>query len=312
MLKGVGDDCSVSTQAPGRVLLATTDILVEGRHFLKDAAPARLLGKRALCVSLSDIAAMGGEPLFFLVSIGLPKNTEKAFVDELYKGIKYQAKRFSTVLAGGNTSGSKEIIISTTLFGEMPGKEVLYRHGARPGDLLFVTGTLGGSALGLAVLKDKGFKRAAKGPFKKEVMKHLDPIPRLSVGRALASKGLASSMIDISDGLMLDLKRLCGSSGVGAEVQSTWLPVSPGLKRLAKKDPSWGKKAAEMALTGGEEYELLFTAPAKFSNKIKTLSKKLRVRITEIGSIRDKSQKISVMGKEGRPVRLKKTGFEHF
>lgn len=309
VLKAIGDDASVTVQKGGRVLLATTDILIEETHFRTSLTTPYLLGRKSLAISLSDIAAMGGEALFFLVSIGLPGALKKEFLDGLYKGISECSEEYGALLIGGNTSRAGEITVSTTVFGEMPAGEVVYRSGAEKNDLVWVTGTPGDSALGLTLLKKEGIA-ALRGPFKKAVMRHLAPEPRMKAGRALAVKKLATSMVDVSDGVLLDLKRVAEESGAGAVVELNRLPVSAGMKkylRLNKRVPPYG-----FVLSGGEDYELLFTAPEKNSKKIAALSKKLKLRMTPIGRIVEKKKGLKVLAKDGSEVKVKSLGFDHF
>lgn len=309
VLKAIGDDTSVTVQKGGRVLLATTDILIEDTHFRASLTTPYLLGRKSLAISLSDIAAMGGEPLFFLVSVGLPATLEKEFLDGLYKGISESAKDHGAVLVGGNTSRAGEITVSTTVFGEMQAKEVVYRDGAKKGDTIWVTGTPGDSALGLALLKKEGLA-ALKGPFKKAVMRHLAPEPRMKAGRAIAAKKLATSMIDVSDGVLLDLKRVLAESRAGAVVDLPALPVSVEMKnylRLNKQAAPYG-----LALGGGEDYELLFTAPERNSKKITELSKELKLRMTPIGRIVEAKNGLKVVNEHGSEVKVTRAGYEHF
>lgn len=309
VLKAIGDDASVTVQKGGRVLLATTDILIEDTHFRTSLTTPYLLGRKSLAISLSDIAAMGGEALFFLVSIGLPGTLKKEFLDGLYKGISECAKEYGALLIGGNTSRAGEITVSTTVFGEMRACEVVYRGGAEKNDIVWVTGTPGDSALGLALLKKEGIA-ALRGPFKKAVMRHLAPEPRMKAGRALAVKKLATSMVDVSDGVLLDLKRVAEESGAGAVVEPYRLPVSAGMKeylRLNRRAAPYG-----FILSGGEDYELLFTAPEKNTEKISALSKKLKLRMTPIGRIVGKKEGIKVLAEDGSEVRVKSLGFDHF
>lgn len=312
LIKGIGDDTSVTREKDGRVLLATTDILIEDTHFKLSYTPVYLLGKKSLSISLSDIAAMGGEPLFFLVSIGLPPDTRKSFVDELYNGVRDSAKKYGAVLAGGNTARLKgRVMISTTVLGEMPENEVVYRNGARINDTIYVTGTIGDAALGLKALKRYGMKAVSRGPFKKAALKHLDPTPRLRAGRMLAAKKLAHSMIDISDGLALDLKRICEESGVGAVVRLENIPLSGDMLRFARSSK---KTWVQLALSGGEDYELLFTSSAD-PEKISGIGKTLNLAITPIGKIVRKFEKdnyLRIIDLKGNPVKLRRLGFKHF
>lgn len=313
LVKGIGDDTSVTVQKGGRALLATTDTLIEGTHFDLGYTPAYLLGRKSLSISLSDIAAMGGDPLFFLVSIALEPRTPKKFIDELYRGLGDVAREAGCLLAGGNTARTAgPISVSTTVLGEAPANEVVYRRGARTGDLVFVTGTVGSSALGLRVLSER--KGAAKrGSFKEAVSRHLDPVPRLEAGKALAGKGLATAMMDISDGVALDLKRLCLESSKAAVVLLGSLPVSAELE-------AWGRKTRtdarlEFALSGGEDYELLFTSPEENLRKIAALSRRLGLPMTPVGRIvgRKKGRKaVTVLGEDGAPIEVERLGFEHF
>jgi thiamine-monophosphate kinase len=314
LLKGIGDDTSVSVQKGGAALLVTTDILIENTHFKRGYTPPYLLGRKALSISLSDIAAMGAKPLFFLVSIALTPGTPKKIIDELYRGLDDVAHDYGCVLAGGNTAkAAHEITVSTTVIGEAPTDEVVYRKGARAGDIVFITGTVGGSALGLEALAghDKlALKRAA---WKKSVKRHLDPVPRLAAGRMIAKRGLATAMMDISDGVALDLKRLCVESGKSAVVYLSSLPISEELKAYGKK--TGRSPLLDFALTGGEDYELLFTSPEENLRKISALSKKLGLPMTPVGRIigrKKADQVITVLGEDGKPMTLKKLGFEHF
>ncbi len=307
VIKAIGDDTAVLTQPGGNVLLATTDILIEGTHFTRDLTTPYLLGSKALAVSISDIAAMGGEPLFYLVTLNLPPHTERAYLKDLYRGLNKQAKRFGVTLTGGNLSRSKSISISTTVLGEMPADEVIYRAGACPGDDIYITGHPGDSALGFATLKKHGRTAITNGPLKSQIRKHLEPVPRLAVGRELARKKTATAMIDISDGLTLDLDRLCRASRAGAVVEAGKLPLSRGLRQ-------YGAGALKMALTGGEDYELLFTARPGEAEAVLDIGKALKTVITKIGRIQEASKGLTVTDKAGRKLNLDATGggFRHF
>jgi thiamine-monophosphate kinase len=313
LLKGIGDDTSVSSQKGGAALLVTTDILIENTHFKRAYTSPYLLGRKALSISLSDIAAMGGEPLFFLVSLALTPGTPKKFIDELYRGLDDVAREAGCVLAGGNTAkAAHEMTVSTTVIGEAPVNRVVYRKGAVAGDLVFITGTVGGSALGLKALVNHDGLALKRVPWKDSVKKHLDPVPRLKAGQALAKARLATALMDISDGVALDLKRMCVESGKSAVIYLSSLPLSEELKTYGERT---GKSPLlDFALTGGEDYELLFTSPEKNLRKIATLSKKLGLPMTPVGRImgRKKDRVITVLDEDGEPMELKKLGFEHF
>lgn len=312
LTKAIGDDTSVSTQKKGMSLLATTDLLIEGTHFISSRTTACLLGRKSLSISLSDIAAMGGRPLFYLVSVALPPQTKKAFVDELYEGLSACASEFGAHLAGGNTARSDKIMVSTTVIGEADPKRVVYRSGAKAGDIIYVTGTLGDSALGLEVLMKNSLSKAMSGRWSGAVKRHLDPTPRMSAGDLLAKGGLASAMMDISDGLGLDLERLCGQSRVNALVELGLLPLSNELIGYASGSE---ETIIRLAVSGGEDYELLFTSPERNSERIRRLAKKLSTPITRIGRITAPEKgrrRVAVINGSGRPIRIENTGFVHF
>lgn len=312
--KAIGDDTSVTVQKGGNALLATTDVLIEDTHFKEEYTSPYLIGKKALAISLSDIAAMGGTPLFFLVSIALRPETQKNFIDGIYKGLSDLSEKYGCLLAGGNTAKiNGKMFISTTVFGEMDERDVVYRSGAKAGDVIYVTGTLGDSALGLRILKNYGKKAVLKGPFRNAVLRHLDPEPRLEAGQLLAERKIATSMMDISDGLALDLKRLCAESGVAAVIETEKLPLSEEIKEYGKLIRR--HDVLDLALSGGEDYELLFTAPHGDKRKITSLSKKLELPMTAIGRIVEKGKAadtLAILDASGKPVSLKRLGFEHF
>jgi len=314
LLKGIGDDTSVSAQKGGAALLVTTDILIEGVHFTKRNTPAYLLGRKALSVSLSDMAAMGGQPLFFLVSLALDPSTPKKFIDELYRGLDAAAKEAACSLAGGNVSKTPgPLMVSTTVIGEAAKKEVVYRKGARTGDLVFVTGSVGGSALGLKALDERGKTPLGRLPWKESVRKHLDPAARLAAGQALAKGRLATAMMDISDGVAIDLGRLCKESRKAAVIHLSSLPVTDELRSYGEK--TGRSPLIEFALTGGEDYELLFTSPEENTGKISALSRRLGLPMTPVGRIispKKGAKTVTVIGENGVALKLKKTGFEHF
>jgi thiamine-monophosphate kinase len=253
---------------------------------------------------------MAGTPRFFLASIALPADTEKAYVYDVYRGLRDCAREFACPLVGGNTSRLPgRIMISTTVLGEAAKGSIVYRTGASPGDGVFVTGTTGDSALGLKVLAEYG-EKALRGRFRRAVLKHLDPAPRLSLAKALAQRAGVSSMIDVSDGFLLDLKRLCRSSRVSAVVKGALMPVSDELRAYYGR----GRKAVEtLVLTGGEDYELIFTAPKGRSREIARVSKGFGVRITEVGEIvRVQKKAVRVFGNNGAELGFRAMGFEHF
>ena len=305
LLQGIGDDVAVikAGKAGAKTLLITTDLLIEDIHFDLSWTDPFQLGRKALAVNLSDIASMGGVPKYFLISIGLPKHLPLSFVSSFYRGLKKEAKRFQVELIGGDTSLSKKIIINICLLGEGIEKDLLFRRGATVGDDLFVSGTLGDAALGLRILQEK--LKGAEGL----IRKHLSPCPRIELGQAIARHHWATAMIDVSDGLLIDTSHLLQESGVGARLWENQIPLS----RLYRKwIGRFSKEPYQFALSGGEDYELLFTAPPGLRQKVFSLARSHGIPITRIGEILPFKQGLHIIktgGKEYSPSRL---GFEHF
>lgn len=307
VVQGIGDDVAVVEMAgrSGSCLLVTTDMLVEDVDFRRSWADPLRLGKKALAVNLSDIAAMGGKPLYFLVSLGLPRDIPVSFVSSLYRGLKETARRYQTHLVGGDLTLSRKIVINVCLLGEGPKDRLVYRKGARPGDDLYVTGTLGDAALGLRILLRGGPCGEAKGL----VDRHLNPTPRLEVGQALSRERLASAMIDVSDGLLLDLSHLLEASQVGARVMEENLPLSRLYRRHIR---SYSNGLYPLALRGGEDYELLFTASAEKKERILSLSRNLKTPITWIGKMVARREGLRIVRDDGTSYVPRWRGFEHF
>jgi thiamine-monophosphate kinase len=288
-----------------KALLITTDILIEGIHFERSWIDPYRLGKKALIVNLSDIAAMGGTPKYFLISLGLPKNLSLSFISSFYRGLKEGAKRFRVDLIGGDTSLSQKIVINICLLGEGKRQSLLYRRGARVGNDLYVTGTLGDAALGLKILQKKGLMG---GP-KRLIEKHLSPCPRIQLGQKIAEHRWATAMIDVSDGLLIDTTHLLEESRVGARIWEDRIPFS----RLYRKwIHSYSKNPYQMALCGGEDYELLFAAPPKWRDKISTLALSSKTPITCIGEVLTKKEGLRLIKKDGKEYSPSRLGFEHF
>ena len=309
VLKGIGDDAAVTELDNKSYLLSTTDTLIEDVHFSPAYTSPFLLGQRSVSVSLSDIAAMGGKPEYLLVSLALPKKLEAEFVTLLYNGIKKQIESFSVKLIGGNTSFSPDkIVITTVVLGVVPKKEVVCRDGANEGDFLYVTGTLGNSALGLKVLEGLKGGNIESSPYGEAVMAHLNPVPRLEMGRTLAKKGLPSAMIDVSDGLLQDLKHLTEESNMGAWIEASKVPTSPIFKKHLRKNP----EDNVLSFTGGEDYELLFTSAPSLADEVNKVAKKLSCQVSCIGEIVSSKEGVKVLDEEGSPLTFEKRGFDHF
>jgi thiamine-monophosphate kinase len=295
---GIGDDCALLRLKAGEEAAVTTDLSIEGRHFRLDLHPPEAVGHRTLARGLSDIAAMGARPVAAFLSLGLPAELAEptgrkrgAWVDRFLDGFLSLAAQHKTPLAGGDLAQSPVALADIILIGAVPSGRALLRSGARAGDLLYVTGCLGGSASGLRRLRQGG--RNGKGV----VAAHLWPEPRIAQGVWLRNRGAASAAIDISDGLSTDLHHLCEESGVAAEIDSAALPNCPGA-------------SLEDALHGGEDYELLFTA-----GPTTRIPKEIAgVAVTCIGAIvksRASGQRVTLMD-GARCQALPARGWEHF
>jgi thiamine-monophosphate kinase len=302
VVMGVGDDAAVLRPSPGMVLLVTADLLLEGVHFTLAFSDPYWLGRKAVSVNLSDIAACGGRPKAFLVSLAVPPETTVAAVQALYKGMMEQASMYGCSLIGGDTSRGTEWMISLTLIGEAEEEKVVYRRWARQGDWVFVTGTLGDAALGLKQLKN-GIKEGYL------VERHRNPTARVKEGAEIARQGLASAMIDISDGLIADLGHILEQSGVGAQVHLPQLPLSVQFREQVKR---YYDNPYLLALAGGEDYELLFTVPPERVEAIKRLAQELGTPMTMIGEITGAADGVMLIGADGRKVHVEQKGHDHF
>jgi thiamine-monophosphate kinase len=304
LIQGIGDDVAVVDMGR-KVLLVTTDILIERIHFDRSWIDPYRLGKKALTVNLSDIAAMGGTPRYFLISLGLPKNLPLSFISSFYRGLKEGAKQFHVDLIGGDTSLSQKIVINICLLGEGKKGGLLFRKGARIGNDLFVSGTLGDSALGLKILQKEGLQGRPRGL----IGKHLSPCPRIELGQTITGHRLATAMIDVSDGLLIDTTHLLEESGVGARIWEDQIPLSRPYRKWIQ---AYSKDPYQIALTGGEDYELLFTAPCQMEERISSLARSLNIPITRIGEILPKKEGLHIIRKDGREYSPTRLGFEHF
>ncbi len=287
---GIGDDCAILRLPRGHEALVTTDFSLEGTHFRREWHPPDSVGHRCLARGLSDIAAMGGTPRAAFLSLALPPDLPQSWVDQFISGLLKLAKRHSVALAGGDTAQSSGgILADIVVLGTVPAGQAVLRSGARAGDLLSVSGTLGSSLAALNQLRD-GKKLQSKAH-----AKHFYPEPRIAVGRVLREKKLASSMIDISDGLSTDLGHICEESGTGAVVYAEALPAATG------------KDDLRFALHGGEEYELLFTArPGR-----RVPQQIAGVQITQIGKI-VRGNRMQLAMPDGSVQVVAAGGWEHF
>lgn len=310
-MSGLGEDVAVLRPKPGRVLLVTTDLLLEGIHFDFRFLSWGALGKKAMAANLSDLAAMGGEPRFALIALAVPGKTPVAAIDQLYRGMRAWADPLHVDLVGGDTSRSESgVFLALTLLGEGKADRVVCRAGASPGDALYVTGTLGDSAAGLELLQRGREKGRLSQATRYLIRRHKDPTPRVREGQTLGRQGLASAMIDVSDGLLQDLGHLCDESGVAAEVMRDQVPLSPALRGGAGGlliHPSWW-----YALGGGEDYEILFAVPAAKEASLLRLIRSGRLRATRIGAFRRGRPNITVRDARGRIIEPPVTGYDHF
>ncbi len=307
-LVGIGDDAAALKVSSSKILLATTDMLLEEVHFAFSFTDLYSLGWKSAAVNLSDIAAMGGVPRHCLTALGIPNHISVEQITDFYRGFTALLKTHRATLVGGDTCHSRKgMVISVTVLGEVEKKNLLSRAGAKPGDRVFVTGTLGDSAAGLEILKSRAGGRGGRGKgaeVKRLITRHLRPVPRTAEGRAIARSGCASAMIDISDGLSSDLRHICEQSGVGAEISSDRIPISPELRQLSR---GLSMPVLSYALSGGEDYELLFTVPPGKINKLQSL----HLPVIEIGAIKRRKTLILV-DNTGRKNTLPATGYDHF
>ncbi|MCM8794985.1 MAG: thiamine-phosphate kinase [Candidatus Omnitrophica bacterium] len=280
VIRGIGDDCAVLKGDGDDNLLFASDMLVERVHFNRSMPPFSI-GWKALAVNLSDIAAMGGRPEYAVVSLGMPPALPVAFLDGIYRGIEKCARSFGVSVVGGDMNRSERIVIDVAVIGRVKRRAAVYRSGARPGDHLLVTGRLGGS-----------FRSG----------RHLRFRPRVREAAALCRRWRIHAMIDLSDGLGVDLDRLCEASRTGAEVRLDRIPRPPGVSRRG-------------ALTDGEDFELLMAVPRNQADRIlRWARKRLRCGLTRIGEVvpRGKKERVRFLDSKGRPVSVAADAFRHF
>jgi thiamine-monophosphate kinase len=308
VILGPGDDTAILRVPPDRVLLFTCDMLAEGVHFRRDWATPWQIGWKAMAVNLSDLAAMGGEPGFAVASVSMPGEAEKTVAEELAAGMIAAASEYGAALVGGDLVGSTgPMAVDVAALGWVEEGLALRRSGARAGDAVVVTGTLGASATGLQALLH-GLQEEDDLSVKEALAAHLTPRPRVKEGRAIAMTRQATAMMDISDGVAMDLPRLCAESGLGARVWEARLPLAPACAALAAR---LSQEAVSLALTGGEDYELLFTCPPEAVSRIAdALSQVDGAGVTVIGEMTE-SRAIISADAEGREHGLGR-GFDHF
>ena len=292
------DDAAIVRLEPGHELVIAKDAIVEGVHYLPEDPPDLVAGK-LLRVNLSDLAAMGARPLGYLMALARPTELDLAYIEGLARGLARDQAEFGLYLLGGDTVRTTgPLVLTLTILGTVPIGGALRRSGAREGDLLFASGTLGDAALGLRVLRGLA---APEDVALALVDRYRTPRPRVRLGVAL--RGLASAAIDLSDGLVADLGHLLETSGVGAVLETSKLPLSDAARELPG--------AFEAALSGGDDYELLFTAPEAARPAIVARSAECGVPVAAIGRIRVE-RGLTALSAEGRPIKLAGTGWRHF
>lgn len=318
---GIGDDTAILAEQSGRETLITADLLVEDVHFKLDYTPPRLLGHKTLAVSLSDIAAMGGEPRFALLTLAIPQSLAQdgsdAFWEEFFAGYFALAAKHKVALVGGDTSGSPDkLVIDSIVMGSCAAGRAVRRNSAQVRDAIFVTGNLGGSAAGLQLLQrgarvgngiDDSIQRALRA--------HLTPQPRVEFGRLVGARSLAHSMMDVSDGFAQDLSHICEESGVTAVIDFEAVPIADEIALVAGSAP----KRFELAVSGGEDYELLLTATPQNEDTLMCVARECEVKLTRVGEIvaRDASfsgsnSHVHLRRNDGSVASLHTHGYDHF
>ena len=284
---GIGDDCAALRISPGHEILITTDMLMDGRHFRLGEASPEQIGRKAMGVNLSDIAAMAGVPIAAVIALALPRNGAEAIAKGLHDGMAPLAERFEVALVGGDTNAwDGPLVISLTVIGEVPAGAAVLRSGARPGDVIFVTGPLGGSLLG----------------------RHLDPEPRIAEALALRDNGPIHAMIDLSDGLSSDLRHILDESGnVGAILDAEAIPIHDDARRMSERD---GRSPLDHALNDGEDFELCLAVAPEVADRWRS-DQPASARLHRIGAIRAEPGML-LRGAEGRLTPIRTGGFDHF
>ncbi len=333
VITGIGDDAAVTVSPSGMHLLTSTDMLLEDVHFRRSWHDPYRLGRKSLAVSISDIAAMGGVPRRALLSLAIPSDLPLDFIDEIMRGFLAMASEHQVALIGGDTCASRSgLVISVTIMGEQHPDKIVRRSGAQPDDDIWVTGTLGDAALGLKLV-ERGFDSTQppcsqpSGSAKQDsrsqsgsrslsgvegadalISRLLDPVPRVSVALALTEAGLPTAMIDISDGVLADYGHIAEQSGVGGSIIIDDLPLSSAFRSCPAHFPVLPH---QMALSGGEDYELCFTAHRSNRQKIVDCVKKCGVAVTRIGIVSSCAGVVAV-NQDGTPFSIRNEGFNHF
>jgi thiamine-monophosphate kinase len=310
VIVGIGDDVAVLRGRGGEWILAKVDSQVEGVHFKREAISPHQLGRRALTINLSDIAAAGGRAEWALVSLALPTDTEVTWVDQFYQGMMEEGSRFGVAIVGGNMARLETaVFIDVFVLGHVRPEHLLLRSGAVPGDRVLVTGTLGDSTAGLSLLQDPAL--SIPSPEREMLLsRHFTPTPRLSEAGIIAGSGLATGMIDLSDGLSSDIGHICDRSHVGVRLWAERLPISQATRRVAELT---GREPWHLALDGGEDYELCFTVPPdKAEDLIAAVEGDTGTPVTVVGEILASEGGRWLQVEDGRAAPLEAKGWQHF
>ncbi|MBI0536519.1 thiamine-phosphate kinase [Roseomonas sp. KE2513] len=296
----LSDDAALLSPPPGQQLVLAADAMVEGVHYLPEDPP-ETIGRKLLRVNLSDLAAMGAEPLAYLMTTALPRGTSAEWLEGFAAGLAQDQRDFGLQVLGGDTvSIPGPACLSLTIIGTVPPERALRRAGARPGDDLWVSGTIGDGALGLAVLQ----RRLPADPHL--ARRYRLPEPRLALGIAL--RGLARAAMDVSDGLAQDLGHLCRAGQVGAVLELAALPLSPSAAAAVERDPSWLPRLA----TGGDDYELLFAAAPEDAARVHEASRVAGTAVTRIGRFTEGAAEVTLLGRDGGTLTPAQGGWSHF
>jgi thiamine-monophosphate kinase len=310
VVKGIGDDCAVFRSEPGMDWVTTADMMVEGVHFDLSWHGPYQLGRKAIAVNLSDIAAMGATPQFSLLCLGVPPGVDQAWLSAFLAGFCSLLGEHNCSLIGGDTISSKDLSVSVTVLGTVPSSGALLRTGARTGDTVYVSGPLGSAAAGLRLCEQGWATHAAEdqseyGPL---VSCHLEPIPRVKLGKLLRQSGLVTALQDVSDGVATDLSHICTASGVGAVIEERSLPYHPVLLQLCRRR-QWDM--TRLQISGGEDYELLFTVRNGAERELEEfLALSWDQPICRIGRIVDDAF-VSMRTRSGELVDISYQGYQH-
>jgi thiamine-monophosphate kinase len=313
LLKGIGDDAAILQFIQNEHLLVSTDLMIEGIHFNLKVASFQEIGYRAIIANLSDMAAMGGTPRYVLTSVAVPTSYSLSDVRSMYDGLLSCCHEYGLQLIGGDTSASKKgMFLGITILGTVETSKALLRSGAKIGDKIYTTGTLGDSWAGLNLLTNR--KKQPQPLLGRRISqflinRHLRPTPRVVVGRSLSHHHLATAAIDLSDGLSGDLAHLCRESGVGAMLDETQIPISPQCRSFACNR---GLDPISIALEGGEDYELLFTVPLRYQTNLEDLQKDFEVQITPIGTVKPRKFGMRLKLANGSYRPIVPTSYDHF